>query len=460
MQKNKICPLTILFVFLTMLMNTNIMAHASNTASSASETKSFEFTPVADTYINEASAAINFGMVSSMRVDVSPTMKSYLRFDVKGLGGKAVKQARLLVYANSSSDSGLIVQPVLTNDWNELTSNYTNAPALGSPLASSTQISAETWVTIDVTPFITGEGIYSLGLSTAGLMAIGLRSRESGLYSPRLVVTVNETNSPSTLPTSTNIAPTNTPAPTVTAEPVTTLPSPTAVKTHKFSLMIPAYFYPGVYWDRLIQDGKAGDIVIANPSNGPGTSKDPLFTSVFQQANNKNIKVAGYIITRYGTLDIAIVKNEIDQYFNLYGITNLFFDEVSAETSEIPYYRDLYQYVKQRGGLVILNPGAIPDELYMSISDIVMVVETTNSNYIRKSFPTWIAKYPASRFAHLIFSTPEEASAQAIGLAKRWNAGYVYVTNDDVPNPFDTLPPYWSQEIAQIHLDNAIAPQP
>lgn len=34
-------------------------------------------------------------------------------------------------------------------------------------------------------------------------------------------------------------------------------------------------------------------------------------------------------------------------------------------------------------------------------------------------------------------------------LAKKRNAGYVYVTNDDLPNPWDTLPPsgYWEDEL-------------
>jgi hypothetical protein len=37
---------------------------------------------------------------------------------------------------------------------------------------------------------------------------------------------------------------------------------------------------------------------------------------------------------------------------------------------------------------------------------------------------------------------------QVMALSKSRNAGYVYVTDDLLPNPYDTLPPapYWADE--------------
>jgi hypothetical protein len=41
---------------------------------------------------------------------------------------------------------------------------------------------------------------------------------------------------------------------------------------------------------------------------------------------------------------------------------------------------------------------------------------------------------------------------RAITLSKQRNAGWVYVTNDVLPNPWDTLPadPYWTKELDRI----------
>jgi hypothetical protein len=44
------------------------------------------------------------------------------------------------------------------------------------------------------------------------------------------------------------------------------------------------------------------------------------------------------------------------------------------------------------------------------------------------------------------------AMSTAVRLSRARNAGYVYVTPDTLPNPYDTLPTgsYWSSELATI----------
>ena len=38
--------------------------------------------------------------------------------------------------------------------------------------------------------------------------------------------------------------------------------------------------------------------------------------------------------------------------------------------------------------------------------------------------------------------------------AKSQNAGWVFITNDKLPNPYDTLPTYWTQEVSAIAAAN------
>jgi hypothetical protein len=142
----------------------------------------------ADTYVNADSLASIYGKATAMRVDATPDVHSYLRFNISGLGGKTIRRARLLIYANSSSVVGVRAFAVADNTWAELTTSYSNAPVLGSFLYTSPAVTAQSWVTLDVTAFITGPGTFSLGITTTSDVAVSFATREMGVNVPRLVL--------------------------------------------------------------------------------------------------------------------------------------------------------------------------------------------------------------------------------------------------------------------------------
>jgi hypothetical protein len=150
--------------------------------------QSITFTTVADTYVNAGSSSTNYGTSAFLREDGSPDLHSYLRFNVSGLNGKRIVKARLLLYANSNSTQGVNALAVADNTWGEITTTYTNAPALGGTLASSGAFTSASWVTLDVTSYVTGDGTYSFGITTPNSAAISLASRESGANSPQLII--------------------------------------------------------------------------------------------------------------------------------------------------------------------------------------------------------------------------------------------------------------------------------
>jgi hypothetical protein len=115
-------------------------------------------------------------------------VRSYLRFNVQGLVG-TVTQAKLRVYANSSSSVGYDVRGVSDNSWGERTINYTNAPAFGPVVSSSGPFTAPVWKELDVTLLINGDGTYSFALTTPHTTAISFASREAGANAPQLVIT-------------------------------------------------------------------------------------------------------------------------------------------------------------------------------------------------------------------------------------------------------------------------------
>ncbi len=225
--------------------------------------------------------------------------------------------------------------------------------------------------------------------------------------------------------------------------------SPAALPSQKVA--IPSYFYPGALWTKLENGAPTVGLAIINPNSGPGASRDPLYAAEIQRARAKGILVLGYVHTSYGARAIATVKAEINKYYSWYGINGIFFDEASTNCAQKPYYQTLRNYVKAKNAAakVVINPGTNIPECYITTADILLNFEDTYSAYLAWKPSGWEVKYPASRFWHLVIATPYSKLSSAITLSKNRRAGWVYVTPDVLPNPWDTLPPstYWTTEL-------------
>jgi hypothetical protein len=159
----------------------------TGTSVSTPTIRTFTFSPAADAYVNQSSPTTNYGASTQFRVDGSPLVRSYLRFGVQGLNG-TVTRATLRVFANSAASSGCVANIVSNNTWTETGLNYNNAPLMGGALGSSGSFGAGTWITMDVTAYITANGTYNIALTTPGSTAISLASREAGANAPQLII--------------------------------------------------------------------------------------------------------------------------------------------------------------------------------------------------------------------------------------------------------------------------------
>jgi hypothetical protein len=82
---------------------------------------------------------------------------------VTGVNGQAVTSAKIRLYNVNGSVKGGDFYRVSDNTWQEGTVTWNNAPAAdATPLATLGSVSANTWVEVDVTSLITGDGTYSL----------------------------------------------------------------------------------------------------------------------------------------------------------------------------------------------------------------------------------------------------------------------------------------------------------
>ncbi|MBK8034391.1 MAG: DNRLRE domain-containing protein [Chloroflexi bacterium] len=158
------------------------------TASTQAPAQTLSFNALADAYVNQAVLTTNYGRSLALRIDGSPMVNTYLNFNVQGVSGP-VTNAVLRIYANSSTTTGFDVWSVVATPWTESTITFSNAPALESIVRSSGAFSANTWVTLDVTSLVSGNGTLSLGLTGSNDTAISLSSRE-GANVPQLLVEV------------------------------------------------------------------------------------------------------------------------------------------------------------------------------------------------------------------------------------------------------------------------------
>jgi spherulation-specific family 4 protein len=214
---------------------------------------------------------------------------------------------------------------------------------------------------------------------------------------------------------------------------------------------VPAYFYPGAAWTRAIDSHPPPAIMIFGiTSSGAGGAPDRAYAAAVARARAAGIKVLGYASTGYTRRPAAAVEADVRHYRAWYHVTGIFLDEAAAGTGEFPYYQKLTGYIRHAdpGALVMLNPGTYPSRRYMALGDVVLAYEGSYARYTGLRVPGWADRYPAARFAHVVYATPGPRLDWALRLAVRRHAGYVYVTNMAGPNPYRGLPRYWAAENA------------
>lgn len=223
-------------------------------------------------------------------------------------------------------------------------------------------------------------------------------------------------------------------------------------------LSIGLYSYPpSAFWTAAIAAAPVTGIIIANVDSGPGTGTEANFETIYTDAVAAGIKLLGYVSTDYGGASEASVEAQIADWYSFYPglIGGIFFDEVLATTGNETYYTALVSYchTNHAGSTVMLNPGDIPAEAYLStpIGDIVQVEENTYANYVNDAIaaPSWLFDYPSSQIAITVNTCPNQADmTNAIALsASAFNAKWVWVTADNI---YNAEPGYFDAEVALL----------
>jgi hypothetical protein len=227
-------------------------------------------------------------------------------------------------------------------------------------------------------------------------------------------------------------------------------------------IMVPLYTYPGGTWDTVAQVKRAHNevpiVAIVNPASGPGFSKDSNYESGIAKLKSAGVTVIGYVSTAYTNRDLAEVKSDMDRWKSWYpAIDGIFFDEQTNWAGQEWYYDQADSYAQSKGlGFTVGNPGANSVPSYLDTVDVVLIYESPGLPSL-SSYQSWSSANNAKlgMIPFGIGSMPESWIEGATSIV-----GWIYVTHDVLPNPWDSVPPYLESMAELLDDGESTVPPP
>jgi len=206
--------------------------------------------------------------------------------------------------------------------------------------------------------------------------------------------------------------------------------------------IVPLYTDPGdPSWSAIVAAKRAYPsvrvVAIVNPSDGPGTVKTSAYANGIAELFAAGIQVIGYVATGYGANSIASVEALIDRWTAFYPqVQGIFFDEQSNDAAAVPHYGQLTAYAKAQGlAYTVGNPGTDTDESYIGVFDTMLIYESSGLPAL-SSLGGWHSKHAKANFGIIPYAV--RMDAQFVRDARSY-VEYIYLQNDDLPNPWDSL---------------------
>jgi Spherulation-specific family 4 len=234
---------------------------------------------------------------------------------------------------------------------------------------------------------------------------------------------------------------------------------------HPTIMLVPAYFYPAgdrlADWNRLAEAARSIPLeVILNPASGPGKRQDANYVAVLHALHQSHARVLAYVDSDYGRRPLAAIEKDVGDYPKFYKIDGFFIDQMANTPEAVDHYRSIRRLIRRADSRykVVGNPGTYTRPEYLDAADTLVTFEGSArafAAYNPHAAAPWIAGYPPDRFAAIIYGVDEAAAGRAaLSRAKRTGAGSVFITDQEMPNPYLALPPYWADEAAAVRAIN------
>lgn len=228
-------------------------------------------------------------------------------------------------------------------------------------------------------------------------------------------------------------------------------------------IVTPLYAPPtATYWlslARAAPTARAAIVDICAPDgsgsgcNGkPADAASPGWPLTVKGLRRAGVTPLYYISTNFAATPLPTVETEVRDAISWYDTPNIFFDQVPTSCSNVSYYQSLYRYVHHLGGIVMLDAGAVTStsSCYMPAADILQVFTGSQAEFEAETFPSWLARFPSSRFAAVISAGTRSAVGTDIRDAARDRIGNIYVDDEKGTPDFSTLPAFWSTEVSDL----------
>jgi hypothetical protein len=169
------------------------------------------------------------------------------------------------------------------------------------------------------------------------------------------------------------------------------------------------------------------------------------------------IEMVGYVHTLYGARAIATVEADVLTYATKYpGLSGIFVDEASADSSELSYYESLNTYIQSQSGYVynIINPGTVPAQGYQDASTTIVVFEDTGSSW-SNNMPSWVTSGCKYSFSSIAYGASESQMSTLVPEMVSANMGMIYVTDGPANgNTYGVIASYFSSETSAVASEN------
>ncbi|WP_431754982.1 spherulation-specific family 4 protein [Nitrososphaera sp.] len=226
--------------------------------------------------------------------------------------------------------------------------------------------------------------------------------------------------------------------------------------SHATGVYVPLYVYPsgagmGEY-ERVVRAKLAHPgvpvVVAINPSSGAGGSRDANYERAAGMLRGAGITVLGYVYTSWGRRSIGEVASEVGRYASWYGADGIMIDEFSTDVKMVGYYRKLRLYARSLGmAFVMGNPGTDIPPQYIGAADNFIIYENAGLPDA-KWLGGWHAGHDRKNWSCCSYGVDGLDEKAIRGASK--HLGLLYVTDDGLPNPYDSLSSHLEKMMAVL----------
>ncbi|HEV7865499.1 MAG TPA: DNRLRE domain-containing protein, partial [Acidimicrobiia bacterium] len=140
----------------------------------------------ADARVAQSSPNSNFGTATTLQVDKSPVLESFVAFDVADPGDTVSRATLRLFVSNQSSDAPKVYRS--DTGWAEMAVTWNTRPARHELVADLGAVTAGHYVEYDVTAAVPGAGTVSFDLVADSTDGTDFSTRDATANRPELVV--------------------------------------------------------------------------------------------------------------------------------------------------------------------------------------------------------------------------------------------------------------------------------